>query len=75
MKAWNPNHEATRELPDTCSFRTELHGCSTCASFIDGYENVCVKKQRHRFAEKGPSSQSYGFSRSHTYRDVRVGPL
>ena len=24
-----------------------------------------VKKQRHHFADKGPSSQSYGFSRSH----------
>ena len=25
----------------------------------------CIKKQRHHFANKGPSSQSYGFSRSH----------
>ena len=24
-----------------------------------------IKKQRHHFADKGPSSQSYGFSRSH----------
>ena len=24
-----------------------------------------IKKQRHHFAHKGPSSQSYGFSRSH----------
>ena len=29
-----------------------------------------IKKQRHYFANKGPSSQSYGFSSSH----VRVGP-
>ena len=28
-----------------------------------------IKKQRHYFANKGPSSQSYGFSSSH----VRVG--
>ena len=28
-----------------------------------------LKKQRHYFANKGPSSQSYGFSSSH----VRVG--
>ena len=28
-----------------------------------------IKKQRHYFASKGPSSQSYGFSSSH----VRVG--
>ena len=32
-----------------------------------------IKKQRHYFAHKGPSSQSYGFSSSHV--DVRVGSL
>ena len=26
-----------------------------------------IKKQRHYFADKGPSSQSYGFSSSHTW--------
>ena len=25
----------------------------------------CIKKQRHYFADKGPYSQSYGFSSSH----------
>ena len=25
----------------------------------------CIKKQRHYFANKGPSSRSYGFSSSH----------
>ena len=33
----------------------------------------CIKKQRYHFANKGPSSQSYGFSSSCT--DVRDGPL
>ena len=27
----------------------------------------CIKKQRHYFANKGPSSQAYGFSRSHVW--------
>ena len=27
----------------------------------------CVKKQRHYFVDKGPSSQSYGFSSSHVW--------
>ena len=27
----------------------------------------CIKKQRHHFADKGPSSQSYGFSSSHVW--------
>ena len=26
-----------------------------------------IKKERHYFANKGPSSQSYGFSRSHVW--------
>ena len=26
-----------------------------------------IKKQRHNFANKGPSSQSYGFSNSHVW--------
>ena len=30
----------------------------------------CIKKQRHHFANKGPYSQSYGFSSSH----ARAGP-
>ena len=25
----------------------------------------CIKTQRHHFADKGPSSQSYGFSSNH----------
>ena len=27
----------------------------------------CIKKQRHYFADKGPSNQSYGFSSSHVW--------
>ena len=29
--------------------------------------NLDIKKQRHYFANKGPSSQSYGFSSSHVW--------
>ena len=28
---------------------------------------LCIKKQRHYFANKGPYSQSYGFSCSHVW--------
>ena len=27
----------------------------------------CIKKKRHNFTNKGPSSQSYGFSSSHVW--------
>ena len=30
----------------------------------------CIKKQRHHFANKGPSNQSYGFSSSHGIKKV-----
>ena len=29
-----------------------------------------IKKQRHYFANKGPSSQSYGFSSSHVWMTI-----
>ena len=32
-----------------------------------------IKKQKYYFANKGLSSQSYGFSSSHVWMDVRVG--
>ena len=32
-----------------------------------------ILKSRHYFANKGPSSQSYGFSSSQSCMDVRVG--
>ena len=37
------------------------------APWKKNYDNhrQCIKKQRHHFADKGPSSQSYGFSSSH----------
>ena len=34
-----------------------------------------LKKQRHYFADKGPSSQSYGFSSSHTSHFILCCPL
>ena len=37
------------------------------ASFKENYDNPRqnIKKQRHHFADKGPHSQSNGFSSSH----------
>ena len=47
-------------LKDTCSWK-------------ESYDKARqhMKRQRHHFANKGPSSQSYGFSRSH----VQMGEL
>ena len=44
-----------------------LQSCPTLCDPIDGSPRQHIKKQRHYFADKGPSSQSYGFSSSHTW--------
>ena len=43
--------DCTMKLKDACSLEGNLYGI--------------LKKQRHHFADKGPYSQSYGFSSSH----------
>jgi len=49
--------------PHVCSLWLRLYSCHTkrliCA--------ILHKNQRHYFADKGPSSQSYGFSSSHVW--------
>ena len=49
---------AAMKLRDTCS-----------APWKKSYDKPRqhIKKQRHHFADKGPSSQSYGFSSSHVW--------
>ena len=46
---------AAMKLKDACSLEEKNHGQT----------RQHVKKQRHYFAIKGPSNQSYGFSSSH----------
>ena len=43
------------------------HEIKTLAPWKKSYDKTkeCTEKQRHHFANKGPSSQSYGFSSSH----------
>ena len=48
---------------DDCSH--EIKWCSWEKSYDKPKQ--CIKKQRHYFAKKGPSSQSYGFSSSHVW--------
>ena len=47
---------AARKLKDACSLEAQLY-----------QPRQHIKKQRHHFADKGPSSQSYGFSSSHVW--------
>ena len=45
------------------------HKIKTLAPWEESYDQPRqhIKKQRHSFANKGPSSQSYGFSSSHIW--------
>ena len=44
------------------------HGIKTLAPQKNSYDKLSVlKKQRHYFVNKGPSSQGYGFSSSHVW--------
>ena len=47
---------AARKLKDACSLGKNYDK-----------PRQCLEKQRHYFADKGPSSQSYGFSSSHVW--------
>ena len=50
---------ATMKLKDTCSLEQKL--------WLKPRQRQHIKKQRHYFANKGPSNQSYGFSSSHVW--------
>ena len=45
------------------------HEIKTLAPWKKSYDKSrqCIKKQKHHFANKGPYSQSYGFSSSHVW--------
>ena len=51
------------------------HGIKTLEPWKKSYDQPRqhIKKQRQYFANKGPSSQSYGFSSGHVWM-LRVGP-
>ena len=48
------------------------HEIKTLAPWKKSYDQPRqhIKKQRHYFSNKGPSSQSYGFSSSHVWMSV-----
>ena len=49
----------------TCLLMKLKDACSLEESYDQPRQHV--KKQRHYFADKGPSSQGYGFSTSHVW--------
>ena len=51
-------------------FSEAVQPCNSLSSDLrrNDKPRQCIKKQRHYFTDKGPYSQSYGFSSSHVWR-------
>ena len=54
---------------DREAWRAAIHGVAKSRTRLGDWTDLkqYIKKQRHYFANKGPSSQSYGFSSSHVW--------
>ena len=71
--AWRiPGMGETGGLPSMGSHRvghdwSDLAAYDSNLTFAFQYTMLCIKKQRHHFANKGLYSQSYGFSSSHVH--------
>ena len=62
------SHDTKRHLVPWKKSYDQLSSVQFSRSVVsDSLPRQCIKKQRHYFAEKGPSSQSYGFSSSHVW--------
>ena len=74
--SWQINEETIETMTDFIFLVSKImadgdcnHEMKTLASWKKSYDQPRqhIKKQRHYFANKGPSSQSYGFSSSHVW--------
>ena len=79
ITSWQIDGETTETMRDFIFLGSKITAdgdCSQETKMLAPWKKNCdqprqhIKKQRHNFANKGPSSQSYGFSCSH----VRRGP-
>ena len=67
---WGKNENSGRfyflGLQNHCRWWLKPWSKKTLAPWKEGYDKARqrIKKQRHHFADKGPSSQNYGFSSS-----------
>ena len=77
ITSWQIDGETMERVGDFIFLGSKILADGDCSHEIKGHlllgrkvmTNLrqCIKKQRHYFANKGPSSQSYGFSSSHVW--------
>ena len=76
ITSWQTDGETMEAVTDFIFLASKItadgdcsHEIKTLAPWKESYDQPRqhIKKQRHYFANKGPSSQSYGFSSSHVW--------
>ena len=74
ITSWQIEEENVEAVTDFIFFGSKItvdgdcsHEIKTLAPWKNSYDKprLCIEKQRHHFASKGPYSQSYDFSSSH----------
>ena len=69
--SWQIDGETMETLTDFIFLGSKISADSDCSHEMEkkSYDQPRqhIKKQRHYFTDKGPSSQSYGFSSSHVW--------
>ena len=76
ITSWQTNGETKETVRDFIFLGSKItadgdcsHEIKTLAPWKKSYDQTRqhIEKQRHYFTDKGPSSQSYGFSNSHVW--------
>ena len=76
MTSWQIDGEAMETVRDFIFLASKITVDGDCSHEIktlspwkksNDKPRLCIKKQRHYFVNKGPSSQSYGFSSNHVW--------
>ena len=66
-KQWKQCQTLFLEAPKSLQLVTAAMKLKDSLEENNGQPRQHIKKQRHYFANKGPSSQGYGFSSSHVW--------
>ena len=83
ITSWHTDGEKVEEVTNLIFLGSKIIAGSDCSHenekkftpWKESYDKPrqYIKKQRHQFVDKRPSTQSYGFSGSHVWIDVGVG--
>ena len=81
ITSWQIDGETIETVRDFISLGSKItanvdynHKIKTLPPWEKSYDKSrqCIKKQRHYFANKGPSSQGYGFSRKLSAKELML---